>query len=283
MAVRTRCGRVVRPKTNFEDLKAMDAVLKQEEECRRKYSKKLWVVEEVRERSTDGKVLVKWMDFGEEFNSWVSLAKNPELASYLAVNAGNPDSSAVAQHDLPPLSEEDRELWLVKHAVFDELQFRRTPENDLGLSRRVQVKVPFTKRAFTTLFGKGTFLLPEERKLDFSGNRNVRFSCTIVEIASVIGPGAFQRQFSDSSTICEADPCSKVWVSWGYDLRVNYDHSSCPRCTHTFESGERPPHCVPSEVKMPPISYLEISFKSRRRNMILQVRKIIYYLSLTVK
>lgn len=199
----------------------------------------------------------------------------------MEVNVGNPDSSVLVQQELLPLRKEDEEFWLVKHAVFDELQFRRTPENDTGLSRRVQVKVPFSKRAFTSLFEKGSFPLSEERKLDFSGSRNVRFLCTTSEIASVFGPDTFARQFQDSSTICEADPCSKVYVSWGYELRINYDHSSCPHCTYkpTLDTGSTVPQtCSPQEVKFPPISYLEISFKKRRRNMLHnfgKVRKVI--------
>lgn len=120
--------------------------------------------------------------------------KNPELARYREVNVGNPDSSIMVQQDLPPLIEEEQELWLVKHAVFDELRFRHTPENDAGVFRRVEVKVPFTKKAFSTFFEKGTFLLANERKLDFSEIRNVRSSCTAVEIASVFGSETFTRQ-----------------------------------------------------------------------------------------
>lgn len=273
MAAKTRSGRVVkRPKRDdFTDLADVVKLCADEEKQRKTEEKKLWFVEELIDQNGD-QVLVKWKDYGEEFNSWVSLTTNPELASYLEINVGNPDSSVVAKRDLPPLSQEETELWLVKHAVFDELQFRRTPENDAGLSRRVQVKVPFTKRAFSTLFEKGAFPLAEERKLDFSGTQNIKFSCTAAEIASVFGTEAFTRQFADSSTVCEADPCSKVYVSWGYELRVNYDHSSCPRCTYYSDAGEqdRPSTCSPTKVKIPPISYLELSFKKRRRNLLQQ-------------
>lgn len=273
-AVRTRAGRVVRVRTTFTNTKLVDTFIKSEQ--REKQNKRLWTVEAVREKK-DGQVLVKWLNYGEQHNSWVSLADNPELASYLNVNAGNPNSSVLAKQDLPALSEEERELWLVKHAVFDELKFRRTPETDAGLSRRVQVKVPFSKKAFSTLFEKGTFPLSEVRQLDFSGTRNVRFSCTTVEIASVFGSETFTRQFPDSSTVCEADPCSKVFVSWGYELRVNYDHSSCPRCTYALgnrNEDTRPNSCQPKELKLPPISYLEISFKRRRRNMVHNLGKV---------
>ena len=248
-----------------------------EEKSRIKRTKRLpvlWEVEDVRKRRGED-VLVKWSGYGEEVNSWVSLVDNPELSCYLADNTGNPDSSAVAQGELPILSDEDRELWVVKSAVFDELQFRRTPENDIGFSRRVRVKVPFSKRVFSSLFQKGTFLLGEERGLDFSGTRNVKFACTAAEIASVFGADSIARQFGDSSTVCEVDPTSKLYVSWGYELRINYDHSSCPRCTYNEEDEDkRPPTCQPEKSTLPPMAYFDISFCKRRRNMLFNKGKV---------
>lgn len=239
------------------------------EEPKRKKHKEsqLWLIEEVIERLEDS-VLVKWKDFDDSENSWVSLTDNPELSCYLAENAGNPYSSALARKEEHTISDDDRELWLVAMAIFDELQFTRTPENDSGLVRRVRVKVPLSKNAFSTLFAKGTFHLADLRELDFSGQRNVKFKCTAAEIASVFGTDSIARQFKDSSTVCEIDPSSKVNVSWGYDLRFNYDHELCPRCIFTGEEKKRPQKCQPQEKRLPALSFLELSFKKRRRNMV---------------
>lgn len=234
---------------------------------RRKREEQLWEVEEVLVREND-RCLVKWKGWGEEWNSWVCLAANPELLAYLSANEGNP-SVVAANKDLPHLVSEERELWLVKHAVFDELQFRRTPEQDSGLERRVQVKVPFSKEAFSSHFGNGTFLLGEARGLDFSGNQNVKFTCTAEEFASVFGADILGRQFSDTSTSCQVDPNSKIIITWGFDVRVNYDHTDCPRCAFVGDVFERPSICTSKPVKLPPISYLKISFKKKRINMIM--------------
>jgi len=264
---KTKSGRMLKFPTKYDEFME-DISPPSSPPKKRGRRKQLWSVERILRRRGD-EVLVHWTGYSDDFDSWVSLDENPELASFITSNSGNPCSSAVANVDLPPLEPEEREFWLVKHAVFDELKFRRTPEQDTGLDRRVQVKVPFSKEAFSSYFEKGTFPLAKERELDFSGDRNIKFSCTAAEISSVFGADILSRQFGDSSTVCEVDPSSKLYVHWGFELRENFDHSSCPRCTYALEcEDDRPALCAPMKSTLPPISYLEISFKKRRRNLI---------------
>ena len=257
----TRCGRIVKRPRRIVEFKGPDNVecfIKEEEKERKSEENRKWVVEDVLERDGD-RVFVKWQGFDPSFNSWDSLEENPWLSSFLETNAGNPYSSTVISSSLPSMEPHERELWLVKHTVFDELKLRTPDGGDQGVSQRVQVKVPFPKESFVSLFGKGTFPLLKERELDFSGRKNVRFGCTADELASVFGKTGGSRRFSDSSTVVEVDPAEKVYVSWGFELRINYDHSSCPRCTYTGDEGARPALCEPRKRKYPPLAFLTLS------------------------
>lgn len=147
----TRNRLVKSPSKYGEFAKAIDFPSSPKKERGRKQI--LWKVEKIISRQ-DGQVVVKWQGFGEEFNSWFYLADNPELAAFISANSGDPPSSALVK-DLPALKPEEREFWLAKHAVFDALKFRLTPEQDTGLDRRVQVKVHFSQ--------EGTFPLAKER------------------------------------------------------------------------------------------------------------------------
>ncbi|XP_048576581.1 uncharacterized protein LOC125558976 [Nematostella vectensis] len=209
-SLKTRSGRIIKKPdrlVKYLDHSSVDTYVKEEKE----EEEKVWEIERVLNVEGDY-AFVKWKGYSDRYNSTVSLSLNPQLSCYLAVNAGNPDSSEVAREKLPILCSEDKELWLTRHALFDELQFR-TPENDTGLIRRVQVKVPLSKGGFSALFGKGTFSFATSRKLDFSGTRNIRFPCTAVEFGTVIGTEFMARQLPDSSTICEVDSSSKMWIS----------------------------------------------------------------------
>jgi len=78
--------------------------------------RQLWKVEKVIKRRDDN-VLVKWLGFGEQWNSWVCLADNPGLSSFISANSGNPSISGVTNVILPSLHAEEGEFRLVKHVV----------------------------------------------------------------------------------------------------------------------------------------------------------------------
>ena len=227
----------------------------------------MYEVEDVMERR-DNEVLVKWRGYGPEHNSWVNLANNRELSGWLQKHASHPQSSTLAKESISSLDSLERELWFVKNLVFDELNLRHTSEGDEGVLGRVQVIAPFSNEAFVHYFGKGTFPLAKERGLDFSGTENVKFTATVAEVGSVLGADWKARCFSNSSTVCEVDPSSAVYVQWGYEHRRSYDHSVCPRCSYTGEELGRPATCQPRETAVPSASTLKLSFGRRRRNLL---------------
>lgn len=96
-----RSGRVVK-KPKIDDYIDVEDVVKlssNEKKQRKNEENKLWSIEEIIDQKFD-EVLVKWKNYEGE-HSWISLTTNPELARYLEINEGNPDSSYVAKQDLP--------------------------------------------------------------------------------------------------------------------------------------------------------------------------------------
>jgi len=97
-------------------------------------------VEDVLDSRGEGEeqeVLVRWKNFGSEFDSWIELRSSPELRSFLERNQANPDSSSLARRQVS-----------IRQAVFDELGAQHaTPNADRGRARRAYVKLPFPKAA----------------------------------------------------------------------------------------------------------------------------------------
>ena len=137
---------------------------------------------------------------------------------------------------------------------------------------------PSPKRLLSC-FGEGKFNF-HIRQADGTGRQNVKLQPTRGELDPVLGVGWGSRSLS-TSTVCEVDPSYRyiypVGIKWFYKARIDFDHSTCPRCTWRGVNVNRPSLCSPRKLMIPGPPWLELSFCKRRINR-LQVTIIILLL-----
>lgn len=221
----------------------------------------------------DVEYLVRWQlqDLlpKEEQTQWVKAKNNLGLVDYITRNRSNPHSCTLNRNEIhkesdPLESVMPSEVLALRQMIFDQLGERRyTSDGQKGIRRRVTVALPFSTQAFLATFDR------------FSGSvrgksvTNKSFYMDGQELLNCIGAGFATRGFTNS-TVCYVNCAEKIHVTWQYKARVNYIHSSCPRCTHAGDKRYRPTQCSNYEkvnIYGPPWLYL--TFTVGRRNRVL--------------